>query len=65
MSVWMLRDVIWTRFITKPVYWQNSFVILEKSYLPNMRSFLAKIWYVNRALSQESKQIEFASNGFL
>jgi hypothetical protein len=39
MSVWMLRDIIWTRFFTKPVCWQNSLVILEKSYLLHMRSF--------------------------
>jgi len=52
-------------FLHKTCLLANSFVILEKSCLPNMRSFLAEIWYVNRSLSQESKSIEFASNGFL
>ena len=53
MSVQMLRNVIWTRFFTKPVYQQNSFVIFEKSYLPH------------RSLGQKSNKIEFASIGFL
>jgi len=60
----MLRNVIWTRFFTKPVCWQNSHVIFEKSYLPHMKSFLAEIWSVYRNLSHESKKIEFASIGF-
>ena len=57
----MLRNVIWTRFFTKPVCWQNSVVIFENSYLPHMTSFLAEIWSVDRSLNQESKKIEFAS----
>jgi len=57
----MLQNVIWTRFFTKPVCWQNSVVIFEKSYLPHIKSFLAEILSVNRALSQESKNIDFAS----
>ena len=61
----MLRNVIWTRFFTKPVCWQNSDVIFEKSYLPHITSFLAEIWSVYRFLSQESKTIEFASIGLL
>ena len=65
MSVWMLRDVIWIRFFTKPVCWQNSVFIFENSYLPHMKSFLAEIWSVCRPLSQESKTIEFASIGLL
>ena len=43
----MLRIVIWTRFFTKPVCWQNSVVIFEKSYLPHMTSFWS-ILKVNR-----------------
>jgi hypothetical protein len=54
----MLRNVIWTRFFTKPVCWQNSVVIFEKSYLPHMTSCLAEIWKFYRPLSQESKNIE-------
>jgi hypothetical protein len=65
MSVWMLRDVIWTRFFTKPICWQNSFFILEKLYLPNTGSFLDELLYIDRSLSQESKNIKFASNGCL
>lgn len=61
----MLRNVIWTRFFTKPVYWQNSDVIFEKSYLPHMTSVLAEMWSVYRPLSHESKKIEFASIGIL
>jgi len=61
MSVWMLRDVIWIHFFTKPVCWQNSVVIFENSYLPHMTSFLAEIQSVCRPLSQESKKIKFAS----
>ena len=62
MFVWMLRDVIQTRFFTKPVCQQNSFVILENSYLPHMRSFFAEVKYVDSSLCQESKKIDFASN---
>jgi hypothetical protein len=65
MSVWMLWDVIWIRFFTKPVCWQNSAIIFENSYLPHMTSCLAKIWSVYRPLGQESKTIEFASIGLL
>jgi len=65
MSVWMLRDVIWIRFFTKPVYWQNSVVIFENSYRPHMTSILAESWSVCRHLSQKSKQIEFTSIGLL
>ena len=65
MSVQMLRNVIWTRFFTKPVCWQNSVVIFGKSYLPHMRSFLAEMWSVDRSLNQESKKIEFVSIGLL
>jgi hypothetical protein len=65
MSVWMLRDVIWIRFFTKPVCWQNSVVIFENSYLPHMTLVFADIWSVFRPLSQESKTIAFASIGYL
>ena len=65
MSVWMLWDVIWTCFFTKPVHWQNSYVILEKSYLSHMSLFSMEIWQVDRSSSKKSKTIEFASNGFL
>jgi len=41
MSVKMLRNVIWTRFFTKPVCWQNSVVIFGKSYLSHMKSLNA------------------------
>ena len=61
----MLRNVIWTRFFTKPVCWQNSDVIFEKSYLPHMTSFLAAIFSVYITLSHESNKIEFASIGLL
>ena len=61
----MLQNVIWTRFFTKPVCWQNSVVIFEKSYLSHMTSFMAKIWSVYRPLSQESKTIQFTSIGLL
>jgi hypothetical protein len=37
----------------KPVCWQNSVVIFEKSYLPHMTSFLAEIWSVDRSLNFE------------
>ena len=59
----MLQNIIWTRFFTKPVCWQNLVVIFENSYLPHMMSFLAEIVSVDRPLSQESKTIEFASIG--
>jgi hypothetical protein len=49
----------------KPVYWQNSVVIFEKSYLPHMTSCLAEIWSVDIYLSPESEKIEFASIGLL
>ena len=65
MSVQMLQNVIWTCFFTKPVCWQNSVVIFEKSYLPYMTSFLTEIWSVDRYLSQESMKIEFALIGLL
>jgi hypothetical protein len=58
----MLRNVIWTRFFTKPICWQNSVVIFEKSYLAHMTSFLAKIWSVDRSFSQESKTNLFCIN---
>ena len=61
----MLRNVIWTRFFTKPGCWQNSDVIFEKPYLPYMTSFLAEIWSVYSNLSHDSKKIEFASIGRL
>ena len=61
----MLRDVIWTHFLTKRVCWQNSFVILEKSFLPHMTSFLSEIQRFYRPLSPESKNIQFASIGVL
>ena len=61
----MLRNVIWTRFFTKLVCWQNYIVIFEKSYLPHMTSCLAEIWSVDRPLSQESKTIECALIGLL
>ena len=65
MLVQMLRNVIWTRFFTKPVCWQNSVVIFGKSYLPHMTSFLAEILSVDRSLSYESTKIEFVSIGLL
>ena len=65
MLVQMLRNVIWTYFFTKPVCWQNSVVLFEKSYLPHMTSFLAQIWSADRSLNQASKKIAFASIGFL
>ena len=65
MSVQMLQNVIWTLFFMKPVCWQNSVVIFEKSQLPHMTSFLAEMWSVDRSLSQESKTIQFASIGLL
>ena len=65
MSFQMLQNVIWTRFFMKPVCWQNSVVIFEKSYLPHMTSSLADIWSVDRYFSQECKKIKFASNGLL
>ena len=49
----------------KPVCWQNSLVIFEKSYIPYMTSFVSEIWRVDRSLSQESKKIECVSIGFL
>jgi hypothetical protein len=61
----MLRDVIWIRFFTKPVCWQNSVIIFENSYLPHMTFFWAELWSVCRPLSQTSKKIEFASIGYL
>ena len=61
----MLRNVIWTRFFTKPVCWQNSDVIFEKSYPPHMTSVLAEIVSVYRSLRHESKKIDFASIGLL
>src|SRR3989337_1654494 len=61
----MLRDVIWIRFFTKPVCWQNSVVIFENSYRPHLTSLLADIWSVGRHLRQESKTIEFASIRYL
>jgi hypothetical protein len=57
----MLRNVIWARFFMKLVYWQNSVVIFEKSYLPHMTFFFYVILRVDRSLSQESNKIEFAS----
>ena len=53
----MLRNVVWTCFFTKPVCWQNSVVIFEKSYLLHMTSGLAEIWSVYWPLSHESKQL--------
>ena len=61
----MLWNVIWTRFFTKPVCWQNSDFIFEKSYLPHMTSVLAELWRVYRPLSHEAKKIKFASIGLL
>ena len=61
----MFWNVIWTRFFTKPVCWQNSIVIFEKSYLPHMTSVLAKLWSVDRHLSLKAKKIDFASIGLL
>ena len=61
----MLQNVIWSHFFTKPVCWQNSLVIFEKSYLPYMTYFVSEIWRVDRSLSQESKTIECVSIGFL
>ena len=61
----MLQNVIWTRFFTKPICWQNSVVIFEKSYLPHKTSFLAEIWSVYSNLSQESNQIQFEEIGLL
>ena len=50
-------------FLHETYCWQNSVVIFEKSYLPHMTSFLAKIWSVYRPLIQESNKIYFASIG--
>jgi hypothetical protein len=61
----MLQNEIWIRFFTKPVCWQNSVVIFEKSYLPHMTSVLAEISIVDRPMSQEAKKIEFTSIGLL
>jgi hypothetical protein len=61
----MLWEVNWTCFFTKPVCWQNLYVILEKSYLSYISSFSAEMWLADRSKSQESKKIEFASNGLL
>ena len=58
----MLRNIIWTHFFTKPVCWQNSVVIFEKSYLPHMTSLILN---VDGPLSQESNKIKFASIGLL
>jgi hypothetical protein len=65
----MLRNVIWTRFFTKPVCWQNSDVIFEKSYLPHMISVLAEfgefieIWVMNpNKLSLH--QLDFCSSRY-
>ena len=38
---------------------------LWKIISPSYDIFFAAIWSVDRSLSQESKTIEFASNGFL
>ena len=65
MSVQMLWNVIWTRFFTKPVCWQNSVFIFENSYLPHMTSVLTEIGSIDRYLSQESTKIEFALIGLL
>ena len=65
MSVQMLQNVIWTRFFTKPVCWQNSIVIFEKSYLPHITLFFAEIWRIYRRLIQESTTIKFSSIGLL
>ena len=61
----MIRNVIWTRFFTKPICWQNSAVIFGKSYHSHMTYFLAKLLSVYSTVSQESKKIEFASIGLL
>jgi hypothetical protein len=65
----MLRNVIWTRFFTKPVCWQNSDVIFEKSYLPHMIFFWLKfgacieIWVMNpKQLSLH--QLDFCSSRY-
>jgi hypothetical protein len=42
-----------------------SVVIFENSYLPHVTLLVAEIWSVDRPLSQESKEIEFASIGLL
>jgi hypothetical protein len=47
------------------IVWQNSTVIFEKSHISHMKSVLAEIWSVDRSLSQESKNIEFASISLL
>jgi hypothetical protein len=47
------------------IVWQNSAVIFEKSHIPHMKLFLAKIWSVDSSLSQKSNKIEFASIGLL
>jgi len=65
----MLQNVIWTRFFTKPVCWQNSDVIFEKSYLPHMTSFLAAIWSVYEIWVMNPKklslhQLDFCSSRY-
>jgi hypothetical protein len=49
----------------KIVCWQNLVVIFEKSYLSHMTLFLVEIWRVDMYFSPESKNIKFASIGFL
>jgi hypothetical protein len=53
----MLQNVIWTRFFTKPVCWQNSVVIFEKSYLPHMTFFWLKFRSLIFIWVRNSKQL--------
>jgi hypothetical protein len=69
MSVWRLWDVIWTCFFTKPVCWQNSYVILEKSYISHMISFSAEIGrliglWVKNPTKLSLHQMDFCSSRY-
>ena len=65
----MLRNIIWTRFFTKPVCWQNSVVIFEKWYLPRMTSLSLKfgafigIWVPNPK-TFSLHQLDFCSSRY-
>ena len=65
----MLQNVIWTRFFTKPVCWQNSDVIFEKSYLSHMTSFWLKfgafidLWVMNPT-KLSLHQLDFCSSRY-
>ena len=65
----MLQNIIWTRFFTKLVCWQNSVVIFEKSYLPHMTSFWLKLealigLWVGNPKQLSLHQFEFCSSRY-